>query len=407
MATMTVVKGRYDEEETERNEETASDVSLTPEEQLERLWNRLKENNLDTNDGTERAWPSYDEVLQHMSAQDYEHTMTCSHDLLLQHDASHKTLCPHGVVATAELEFFPVPNDGSTATKPYTGLLQPNRTIRSALLRLSSAIQPPCQQITKPWARTLLRCSGHKMRNAQLFPCVAIKVCRQNLPSGNLLFGGSKVGQRERDFFAHTVCTSMTEQMPRLVKPFVSKFWNYSDHPLSLGVSDFCQPVEEPSEEPHFPFCLILKPVFKGLEPAQSTHSTSSAEEVSSFDSFLDTALSLPSGTVLYDIFACPTPEDVPDPAVLQRIGRIRTTSRMVPSSSSDGLFFRHQRKEHDYALRPLWQEALKIVVTVQGDRPVRGTVGELVGWKLFEQHIEQGVYVDFEKRGQIREQDE
>ena len=53
------------------------------------------------------------------------------------------------------------------------------------------------------------------------------------LLSGNLLFGGSKVGQRESDYFSHCQCTSMTERMPRLIKPFVKKFWEYSDYPVS------------------------------------------------------------------------------------------------------------------------------------------------------------------------------
>jgi len=58
----------------------------------------------------------------------------------------------------------------------------------------------------------------------------------------------------------------MTERMPYAIKPFVRKFWEYSDYPLSLGVSDFCQPIhnnEQEDEELNFPFAVILKPCIR------------------------------------------------------------------------------------------------------------------------------------------------
>lgn len=65
---------------------------------------------------------------------------------------------------------------------------------------------------------------------------------------------------------------------------------------------------------------------------------------------------------------------------------------------SIKGIFFRHQRKEDDYNLRPRWREALETKIAID-DGDTQGTVGQLVGWKLFEQHIAEGTYVDFEKR--------
>ena len=38
-------------------------------------------------------------------------------------------------------------------------------------------------------------------------------------------------------------------------------------------------------------------------------------------------------------------------------MGKIVTTSDMIVSGSSDGLFFRHQKKEEDYRVNPEWVE--------------------------------------------------
>jgi hypothetical protein len=395
-----------------------------------------------------------------------------------------KTICPHGVVCCVRMELFPCP----PGQKPYTGLLTPNTVIEHGILRMSSAMKPPGELPKGSWTRTVVRAtSGNKLRNARLFPCAALKFFRHNANSGNLLFGGSKIGQREMDYFAHCQCTTMTEQMPRLVvsggmvpftsvfvctpsnlptqamwqiicfqsytnfphvllcvfyrlfffltkKPFVKRFWAHSRFPLSLGLSDFCQynvngepattamttqekekTEEEEKEETqppilNFPFALVIKPCIdltthpnngmvanEGGGAAAAAADANDDDTENAFDRFLETVLTLSPETVLFDVFACATPQDVTDPSKLQRIGRIVTTSSMLPSSPDDGLFFKHQLKEEDYALRPDWEDALKTKIAI--DRTV-GTVGQLVGWKLFEQHIAQNTYIDFEESG-------
>lgn len=378
-----------------------------------------------------RHWPSYDHVLQHLSTADYSNILTCPYDLqnfgssntattfpmctgragserpphhTIASCPQQKILCPHGVVACADMTIF--------SNVPYTGLLDTTNTTGQnttfpCIIRLSSAMRPPSEGITSTWGRTLLyTLSNSKIRNAQIFPCAAIKVFRDNdAPSGNLLFGGSKLGQRETDFFAHCLCTSMTEQMPRPIKPFVRKFWTYSDYPLSLGVSDFCKTHVDGSvvndDEVAFPFAIILRPCVQAhARFIPTSKDQNMLEKVdNSFDSFLDRTAALPIGAQLYDIFACPEPLDVPDASKLQRIGYITMTSKMIQSSSSDGLIFRHQKKEDDYRLRPDWPMALKNRVSFSNGLS-NGTIGQLTGWKLFEEHIAEGTYVDFEQKG-------
>jgi hypothetical protein len=397
-------------------------MSLSTEEQQQRVWNDLlahncpEEADANLSQATQeslRQWPTYDHVISEMSAADYNHTLTCPFDVVksqAETSGCSKTICPHGAVCRAKLELFPLP-DNYEGT-PYTGLLQPGTVSEHCILRLSSAMRPPNMEITSSWARPLLYACGEKLRNAKIFPVAALKVFRQDVRSGNLLFGGSKIGQREADYFAHCMATSMTERMPRLVKPFVKKFWRYSDHPLSLGTSDFCTNQScdgsVPETEVNFPFAVILRPCTHrnstatstaSAEPTRTSSSNSSSNDAfaDSFDAFLDDALTTPAGTVLFDVFACPDPLNVPDPSKLQRIGRITTTSKMMQSAPNDGLFFRHQKKEEDYDLRPSWREALKAQVSLDAGK-VKGTIGQLAGWKLFEEHINQETYENFER---------
>ena len=401
---------------------------------------------------------------------DYNQTLTCPMDTIERPDG--KTLSPHGVVCKARLELFAAPSSDLN----YTGVLTPGSQWDHCLLRLSSAMLPPNQAVKGTFARSIMYTTGEKIRKAQLYPCSALKVfgddTHHTAKSRNVLFGGSKLGQRETDFFAHCQCTSMTERMPAAVKPFVRKFWQYSKWPLSLGVSDFCKPFDSESNstkggdepEPHnFPFALILKPriqqqestLEKGIDAADSSDdeadsnqevsdkksysrkgstntsdsggssgrrrilsgwsfgscadsastsfgssSVDSNTKESSFDAFLDFSVNnIPPETHLFDVYACPTPYDVADASKLQRIGKIVSTSTFMESTPNDGLFFKHQAKEEDYALRPDWPEALSQPVTLDQGK-VKGTIGTLAGWKLFEQQIEKKEYMDFEQLG-------
>jgi hypothetical protein len=112
----------------------------------------------------------------------------------------------------------------------------------------------------------LLSAAGERARKAKLFPTAAIKVFRSSCQhSVNVLYGGSKVGQHEKDYFAHAQCTQMTEGTPRILKPFVGKFSKCSKHPLSLGISDLCKFFGDRQEatNPNFPFALILSPRYQ------------------------------------------------------------------------------------------------------------------------------------------------
>lgn len=101
-------------------------------------------------------------------------------------------------------------------------------------------------------------------------------------------------------------------------------------------------------------------------------------------------------GLFLTNILACPNPSSALDPSFIQRIGRISTTSEMVISNPNDGLFFRHQKKEEDFDLRPDWLDQVNApCVTKCGN--VEGTVGRLVGSTFLESCINEKKFINFE----------
>ena len=253
---------------------------------------------------------------------------------------------------------------------------------------------PKDENITNFFINTV----GGKLKKATLFPMAAIKCFRgKGIQSGNLLFAGPKIGQSSSNFFYQTLCTQMTERVPAVMKPFIKKFYKYSKNPLSLGVSDFCkfdqdgeEFLDDGTKKVNFPYVIMLQPVYKN----EREHS----EEKTSFDDFIDDLMQIPSGTILFDIFVCPTPSCALDPTQIHRIGRVITTTEMIPSTPNDGLFFRHQKKEEDFDLCPHWRKQSKAKCSPNGGKTV-GTIDRLAGATILGALIKSNKFLDFEVR--------
>jgi hypothetical protein len=390
----------------------------------------------------EFVWPQTLDVTTHCYNADYE-------DILMNKDdfkSGGKQLCANGFVGEVQIEFFQGTN--------YTGLFQQG-SIHSGVIRLSSALF--IDQGSLPWYSKALS-------SAEIFPCVALKVPRPDMHSGNLLFAGKKTGQEDQLFFKNAVCTHLTEKVPLLLSWVQSLFSKYSSYPMQLGLSDFAAPIppvslssaateksnsslnEQQTEvkgaKDHvFPWCLALaaphlhRPKQQQQPGGASTSCTKEGNDSggggggdSSSDStsgeglggrcdlwnvaFADIS-TIPVGTVLYDIFAFPDPaaalastgtgagtgaeevlslssaqKGIPsNTTTLQRVGRITSTSQLTPSHADSKLFFKHQRKEEDYALRSEWTP----VVAKHS-----ATLGK-IGSSYFQQLVERGAFVDLE----------
>jgi hypothetical protein len=406
-------------------------VSFTAQEKLKVLWDHVLKGDLGDGDDIRvpeeqsgnREWPSYNDVLQDVRKSDYNELLTCPLDLhpgkpmktkskmefkfpqslspqqpqaTTDSSVTHlrkKTICAQGVVCTAKLELFDFPENGMKG-RPYSGLLKPGTTVEHCLVRLSSALQPMEMGNNKRVARMMF---GEKLTSAKIFPGVAIKMFRSQQNSGNALFLGSKVGQPEDEFFAHCLCTQITSRMPVTLKPILHIFKRYSQNPMALGLSDLCMydADGQMADDLNFPFCLTLHPRVRTKIALGRDLGDEDTSETETLDSYLDDIQQIPKGTTLYDVFASPDPLSVSNVGKLQRIGRIVSTSAMEESPQDDGLFFRHQKKDEDIALRPEWKDDLSTKVVLKDGS--KGTAATLAGWELFEHQIADGGFIDFE----------
>jgi len=395
---------------------------LSASEQQTVLWNGVQAHNESKGCPAhkDREWPTYAALVTDVAESDYTHVLECPHDkvdkariapanvtvskrnlfqkkVVTKVPSFCKALCAHGVLCCAKMVLFPNPPDNNSVA-PYTGLLEPGQTSEHCLLRLSSAAKPPAKDMNSVMGRLVLGAVGGKLAHAKLFPTAALKAFRGNgVRSGNLLFSGAKTGQPETDFFAHCLCTQVSEKVSRSLKPVIKKFYEYSDNPLSLGVSDFCSHDQDgnaassdcdPERAVQFPYIVLLHPVY--TFPQNGTDESEVA-----FDAFLSDLLSIPNGSTLYNIFACPNPSSVLDATKLQRIGKIVSTSDMITSDPEDGIFFRHQKKEEDYALRPEWKKQITAQCSSDGGK-TKDSISKLAGWKMLEASINKGKYIDF-----------
>ncbi|CAK9112650.1 Uncharacterized tRNA/rRNA methyltransferase MT0904 [Durusdinium trenchii] len=104
------------------------------------------------------------------------------------------------------------------------------------------------------------------------------------------------------------------------------------------------------------PWALILQPVGHMPEAPKPRSSRSGPAPP------LQQMLQTPPGTVLYEVYACPSPGAAFESGWLQLIGRIISASKFILEPISENLHqlrFRHQKKEEDYVLRPEWLQEL------------------------------------------------
>ena len=170
-------------------------------EKQELLWAQIQEANASAHQPAGRTYPNYTTVLSHVQNADYSDILRCPMDTRTpqqgpaQGKVAEKDSLPPWRRRNLPARMVPC------VQQRYTGLFA---GAEAGMVRLSSAIEPPAAGVTSVMGRMMLRTLGSKLREAQIFPCVALKVFRgAGSPSGNLLFGGCKTGQAELNFFAH------------------------------------------------------------------------------------------------------------------------------------------------------------------------------------------------------------
>jgi len=198
------------------------------------------------------------------------------------------------------------------------------------IIRMSLAKQPDPQQL-------------------QTAPGIGLKFLRDGVASGNMVAMFSVDGQQSWNFFKN----NFTNHIPALTSPSLIplgiKFATATRNVQQVGLSDMARYDQTGAEvsSPSYPFSLNFVPTGEISFPD---------EYVQPFTTDL---MSIPSGAVLYKVFALDKPVELGGSET--EIAELVLTSSPTTSRWGDQhLFFRHQTVEDDTALQPSWSQYLE-----------------------------------------------
>eukprot|EP00929_Paragymnodinium_shiwhaense_P112359 TRINITY_DN80618_c0_g1_i1.p1 TRINITY_DN80618_c0_g1~~TRINITY_DN80618_c0_g1_i1.p1 ORF type:complete len:551 (+),score=106.79 TRINITY_DN80618_c0_g1_i1:82-1734(+) len=231
----------------------------------------------------------------------------------------------HSVGVTAGFKFE------SNGNHKYSGVFQGHE---HGILRLSSAKQPL-------WPST----PGILPR---FTPGVGIKFLRDGRPSANFFAMPGLDGQpcTESNFFSKDFSNHLPNTDDLALGLLASKFWQASNCPLMVGLSDLASMGADGSKAAagSFPYQLILKTKVK--VPCSCWNYKQRC---------LNAISRLNVGTALWEVYAIDKPGGEAQP-----IGQMVLTTQPTTSKFGDErLFFKHQRMEEDFQVNEQWLDAM------------------------------------------------
>jgi len=233
-----------------------------------------------------------------------------------------------------------------SAESVFTGIFAPGKV--AGLIRLGSA-------------------SNVEGLGGQIFPGLGIKFLRSGVHSANFVALRTAGPGGNTNFFDSEISShaAPNKNLQRL-----GKFQQASGCIDMVGLSDVCAHTQdgEKVDKPVFPFKVIFEPA--GNLKFANTKKTNSE--------LLRELATIKAGTKLFDVYT------VADPAHEKAgkrtfLGSLSTTSQCHQSLFGDQkLFFRHQRMEEDFALRPEWIGQMKALA----DDACVATAGPASKWQ-------------------------
>eukprot|EP00929_Paragymnodinium_shiwhaense_P057327 TRINITY_DN28694_c0_g1_i1.p1 TRINITY_DN28694_c0_g1~~TRINITY_DN28694_c0_g1_i1.p1 ORF type:complete len:374 (+),score=50.46 TRINITY_DN28694_c0_g1_i1:264-1385(+) len=183
--------------------------------------------------------------------------------------------------------------------------------------------------------------SGTPIALQGVFPGFGLKFLRKGVPSANFL-ALRQLGLNASSFFDGSFSTHAA---PPSALQMLGKFQQAADCMSMVGLSNLCthNQAGAPAAAVNFPYELLFDPVHK-LEAVD----TSAADKE---DQLLLDLESIPANTHLFNVRHVASPWEQP-----AELGELRTASECTRTLFGDTkLFYRHQRMEEDFALKPEW----------------------------------------------------
>lgn len=212
---------------------------------------------------------------------------------------------------------------------PFTGVFGPGQ-INYGLIRMGSAV-PVTSKVS-------------------MTPGIGVKILRTGIPSANWVVLRSLDAQESHDFF-NTTQSNHIDPPTGVTAVLGVKFGQASNCITQVGLSDAARWTQagDHIESPKFPYEIIWTP----------THAvnTNGATTTEALVHMLET---IPIGTQLYRVSVYETPWDKYNGKPTE-LGVVATASECRGSKFGDNvLFFKHQRMEDDWALRPEWVKDIR-----------------------------------------------
>ena len=232
----------------------------------------------------------------------------------------------HTVGVVAQGEFVVDPTNG------YSGVFE---GVSNVLIRLSVAKSPDYTKTTADGA------------NDNFTPGMSLKFLRDGLPSANLLAMFGVNGFPSWNFFFKDFSNHIPGAQGLALKALACKFSQATKYIQTIGLKDLAAWNEKGEDRRGaltFPFKLIFRPTSQVNTLFPDTFEAK----------YTDQLKTIKSGTVLYDVYALPTPDG--DEV---KFGSLRTTSPFVSSHWGDEkLWFQHNLMDDDLAVHPEWTDS-------------------------------------------------
>jgi hypothetical protein len=183
-----------------------------------------------------------------------------------------------------------------------------------------------------------------------LTPGLGLKFLRDGHDSANLVAAPSLEGQPDNwNFLAHSFTTTLVSERPSsFVSQLVNaRFATATKYVQAVGLQDVAARDQHGTrvETPRFPYLLRFQPVVDTTFPTK----------FGGYLQYVDQLANIPSDTRLFDVYA----QDQPH-ATEHLLGTVHLVGNLRRSKWADErLFFRHQRKEADLAVCPMWKQSL------------------------------------------------
>jgi len=233
------------------------------------------------------------------------------------------------------------------SNSPFTGVLSPGT--QHGMIRFGSAASLDEPVLPK------------------IFPGFGIKFLRSGVRSADWV-SLRTVGDGGSWNFMETEFANHVDPQPALVK--LNKFQQASGCIDMVGLSDVCTYDQNGHKASHpvFPFEVVFEPTGKVRFSDQKKSNNDMLRELSS----------IRRGTDVLEAFAYESPHDRARGNKIS-LGTVTTSSECVQSLFGDlELFFRHQRMEEDFALRPDWISQMDEL----GDTGCDATTGPVSQWQ-------------------------